>query len=332
MDSVVIGAAGAQTGRQDGAHGGDRVGIRREEARMTTWQAPTPLTAAIGERRRPRIGLALSSGGARGFAHVGVIKALEQAGCAIVGIAGSSIGSIVGATYARRGDVAETERQVLAFRARDHQRAGVPVMDPERIAAFLDTVLGGAHFADCAVPLTIMATDLERRAPVGLTAGPVALAACASMALPFFHRPVPWEGRLLAEGALSCVLPLAHAGQAEVDLVVGSMVSQDQGPLERLLVACARRAGRAATDWQRPYVDFFRAPGPSMVDREVPAAEGPPVLIIRPDLPTIGTVDFDQARVAIAAGEHAAAAQLGELAALLRSGAGRPSVDDRAAA
>lgn len=299
---------------------------------MTTRQAPKALAVAAGKGRRPRIGLALSSGGARGFAHIGVIKALERAGCEIVSVAGSSIGSIVGAGYARRGDVVEAERQVLAFRARDHQRGGIPVMHLERIAAFLDTILNGAHFADCAVPLTIMATDLQRRAPVALSAGPVALAACASMALPFFHRPVLWEGRLLAEGALSCVLPLAQAGRAEVDLVVGSMVSQDQGSVGRWLAAYARRAGRTTADWQRPYADFFRAPGPPSVDPEVPATTGPPVLIITPHLPTIGAVDFDQARAAIAAGECATTARLGELTALLRLGARPRAVNDRAAA
>ncbi|CAA9560353.1 MAG: hypothetical protein AVDCRST_MAG88-1450 [uncultured Thermomicrobiales bacterium] len=299
---------------------------------MTTWQVPTALAAASGQTRRRRIGLALSSGGARGFAHVGVIKALEQAGCSIVSVAGSSIGSIVGAGYAHRGDVAEVERQVLAFRARDHQRPGGAVMHSERIAAVLDTLLGAAHFADCAVPLTIMATDLRRRAPVAITAGPVALAACASMALPFFHHPVPWEDRLLAEGALSCDLPLAQAGRVEVDLVVGSMVSQDREARERWLATCARRAGRATADWQRPYADFFRAPNPPAMGREVPATMGPPVLIITPHLPTISAVDFDQAQAAIAAGECATAARLDELADLMRSAAAYPAADDRAAA
>src|SRR5215216_5335747 len=98
--------------------------------------------------RPARIGLALSSGGARGFAHVGVIKALREAGFTIAGVAGSSMGSIMAAGYAIRGDVAELERRVLNFRARDHMRRMLPVMDPARITAFLDDILDGAHFAD----------------------------------------------------------------------------------------------------------------------------------------------------------------------------------------
>ena len=115
--------------------------------------------AAIGASapaalRPPRIGLALSSGGARGFAHVGVIKALQEAGFSIVNVAGSSMGSIVAAGYAVRGDVAELERRVLDFRARDYSRRFLPIMDPLRLTAFLDEILEGATFADCAVPLT----------------------------------------------------------------------------------------------------------------------------------------------------------------------------------
>jgi len=152
--------------------------------------------------KQVRIGVALSSGGARGFAHVGVLKALLEAGLDVVRVAGSSMGSIMAAGYAVRGDIAELEQRVLAFRARDHTRRGLPIMNPARITAFLDDVLGSASFTDCVVPLAIVATDLERRTTTTLTDGPVALATFASMAMPFVHRPVPWEGlagRRLAE-------------------------------------------------------------------------------------------------------------------------------------
>ncbi|MFN8515259.1 MAG: hypothetical protein U0841_22265 [Chloroflexia bacterium] len=117
-----------------------------------------------------RIGLALSSGGARGFAHVGVIKALREAGFTIAEVAAAAWGSIMAAGYAIRADIGELERRV-DFRARDHMRRVLPVMDPARITAFLDDILGGAHFAD-AVPLAIVATDLQRRAPATLNEGP----------------------------------------------------------------------------------------------------------------------------------------------------------------
>jgi len=268
--------------------------------------------------RAPRIGLALSSGGARGFAHVGVIKALHQAGLNVVGVAGSSMGSIMAAGYAIRGDIEELERWVLAFRARDHARRGLPIMDAERITDFFDTILGGARFADCALPLAIVATDLERGEPATLTAGPLALAAYASMAMPFLHRPVRWEGRLLAEGSLSCVLPLAQARQvrdATVDLVIGSMVGQEWGRLDDALAGLSRTAGRITRGWRRQYADFFRARNLHLVaDIAEPA---PPTIVVAPDLARVGVFDFAKAKEAIAAGERAALAKLGEIKALL---------------
>ncbi|MGN6564935.1 MAG: patatin-like phospholipase family protein [Thermomicrobiales bacterium] len=269
--------------------------------------------------KKVRIGVALSSGGARGFAHVGVLKALLEAGLDVVQVAGSSMGSIMAAGYAIRGDIAELEQRVLAFRARDHTRRGLPIMNPARITAFLDDILGGAVFTDCAVPLAIVATDLERRTTTTLTDGPVALATFASMAMPFVHRPVPWEGRLLAEGSLSCVLPLRQARATGVDLVIGSLVSKERPRLNGLMAGVAQSAGRAIRGWQRSYVDFFRArPG----QQDAPGERGddngaPPAVIVTPRLDRIGQFDFRKMREAIAAGEEAVAAKLGEITAVL---------------
>src|SRR5918998_3100055 len=212
---------------------------------------------------RLRVAVALSSGGARGFAHVGVLRALQRAGVEIVHVAGSSMGAIMAAGYALRGDVGELERWVLGWRPRDHTRRGllgVPVMAPARITGFFEALFQGARFGDCAVPLSIVATDLRRREPATLTAGPLALAVYASMAMPYLHRPVPWGDRLLAEGALSCVLPLAQAraAPAPVDLVVGSLVANEARRLRGLLTAIAHSVGRAAPGWPRHYAAYFR--------------------------------------------------------------------------
>jgi predicted acylesterase/phospholipase RssA len=281
-----------------------------------------------GRPRRLRVALALSSGGARGFAHVGVIKALRRAGIEIAHVAGTSMGSIMAAGYALRGDVDELERWVLAWRPRDHTRRGLlsllglPIMDPRRITDFLDASLGGARIGDCAVPLSIVATDLRRREPATLTAGPLALAVFASMAMPFLHRPVPWEGRLLAEGALSCVLPLAQARAAPpgspgpVDLVVGSLVANEARRLGAVLAGLAHSVGRAAPGWPRHYARYFRGrPRPSARGHHTSLPAAPPVLVISPDFAGIGALEFGKVREAIAAGERAALAALAGLRA-----------------
>ena len=274
--------------------------------------------------KRLRVALALSSGGARGFAHIGVIRALQRAGAEIVHVAGSSIGSIMAAGYALRGDVDELERWVLDWRPRDHTHRGLlglPIMAPKRITSFLDATLGGAGFSDCAVPLSIVATDLRRREPATLTAGPLALAIYASMAMPYLHRPVPWGHRLLAEGALSCVLPLtqARAGTRQtaepVDLVIGSMVANEARRLQVMLTGLAHSVGRVTLSWQRQYADYFRGRPrtAALIDHSTLPATVPPTVIIAPEVEGVGALDFRKGTGLIAAGERAATAALDEL-------------------
>ena len=272
--------------------------------------------------RAPRIGLALSSGGARGFAHVGVIKALREAGFSIVDVAGSSIGSIIAAGYTVRGDVHELERWVLDFRARDYSRRALPIMDPARLTAFLDEILGGASFADCAVPLRIVATDLRARAATTIDEGSVALAAFASSAMPFLHRPVPWGSRLLADGSLSCVLPLDQASATDVDLVLGSLVSRRLPALNSFATGLARTAGGAIRGWSRPYIDYFRDRTPQFPWPTNTVAHPVPTVVLSPQLSRIGPLDFGRTREAIRAGEEATLGRLDEIRALLARGTG----------
>jgi NTE family protein len=266
-----------------------------------------------------RVGLALSSGGARGFAHVGVIKALREAGFTIGNVAGSSMGSIMAAGYAIRGDAAELERRVLDFRARDLMRRLLPVMEPGRLIAFLDDILGGAYFTDCVVPLAIVATDLCEGTPATLNEGSVARAAFASSAVPFLHRPVPWGERLLADGSLSCVLPTAQARSAEVDLVIGSLVSRPLAGLHEVVGGVARNVGGVIRGWSRPYVEFFRDHLPQLAWPEATPdeADAPPTIILAPPLDRIGPLDFDRVRELIAAGEEAVWSRIDEIMALL---------------
>jgi NTE family protein len=288
-----------------------------EDARSAGDNVARAFVRPDGASRAPRIGLALSSGGARGFAHVGVIKALREAGFSIVDVAGSSIGSIIGAGYTVRGDVHELERWVLDFRARDYSRRALPIMDPARLTAFLDEILGGASFADCAVPLRIVATDLRARAATTIDEGSVALAAFASSAMPFLHRPVPWGSRLLADGSLSCVLPLDQASAADVDLVIGSLVSRRLPVLNGFATGLARTAGGAIRGWSRPYIDYFRDRAPQLPWPTSTLADPVPTLVLNPQLARIGPLDFGRMREAIWAGEEATVGRLDEIRALL---------------
>ena len=102
---------------------------------------------------------------------------------------------------------------------------------------------------------------------------------------------------------------------ATVDLVIGSMVGQEWGRLDDALAGLSRTAGRITRGWRRQYADFFRARNLHLVaDIAEPA---PPTIVVAPDLARVGVFDFAKAKEAIAAGERAALAKLGEIKALL---------------
>lgn len=268
----------------------------------------------------PKISVALSSGGARGFAHVGVLKVLLEAGLDVANVVGTSMGGVVAAGYALRGDVVELERWVLGFRSRDHSRPGRPYMDLDRLTSFFETLFDHAVIGDCLIPLAVIATDLKRRTTAVLSEGPLAAALSASTALPFLHRPVAWQGALLADGALTCVLPTREAIRPDTDLVIGSFASRDTTRAESLLLEGAQRAGRMVHGWRRAYVDFFRS---VLTSAEPEPSSVPRTLVVAPDLTGIGVFDFHKSREAIAAGERATREKLAEIMALL--GQARPA-------
>ena len=179
-----------------------------------------------------RVALALGSGGARGYAHIGVIQVLEERGYEIVSVAGSSMGAAVGGLYAA-GVLDEYTEWVRTLTQRDVLR----LLDPrlkapgairaEKIMARVSDLLGGARIEDLPVPYTAVATDLIARREVWFQRGPVDVAIRASIALPSFITPVMLNGRLLADGGLLNPVPVAPTSAARADLTVAVVLSGD---------------------------------------------------------------------------------------------------------
>ncbi len=196
---------------------------------------------------RKRVGLALGGGGARGMAHVGVIRVLEREGIPIDCIAGTSAGSLAGAAYAggiRGHDLLEL---ALRIRWRDIMRPVWPrqgFVSFAKLETFVAELLGDPEFADLEIPYAAMAADLATGELVVLKEGRVAPAVRASCSVPGFVTPVEIDGRLLADGGVINNLPISvvRALGADVVLAVGlGSPSGDypKGPL---------RAGAAAIE------------------------------------------------------------------------------------
>src|ERR1700754_2193115 len=182
-----------------------------------------------------RVALALGSGGARGYAHICVIDELHARGYDIVGIAGSSMGALVGGLQAagKLDEFAEWAKSLT-------QRAVLRLLDPKitaagglRAAKILDAVrdiLGEVTIEELPIPYTAVSTDLLSGRSVWLQRGPVDAAIRASIAIPGVITPHVFDGRLLADGGILDPLPMAPIAAVNADLTIAvSLAGSEAG-------------------------------------------------------------------------------------------------------
>jgi NTE family protein len=186
---------------------------------------------------RTKIGLALGAGGAKGYAHVGVLQVLEEAGYVIDCVAGSSIGAIVGSYLALGDDAARIDSTMRS------------TFDPPTIAALFKSALSGRSsglevmtrlmrettgektFADTVIPLTIMAVDLAARAPAPLREGPLWEALLAATALAGFFRPYERDGHRFVDGLALVPVPTGAVVEDGADVTVSvNLIGRDTLP------------------------------------------------------------------------------------------------------
>ena len=172
-----------------------------------------------------RVALALGSGGARGYAHIGVIRELESRGHEVVGVAGASMGAVVGSLLAA-GKLDEFEEWVRGLAQRDVLRlldvsfAGGGAIRANRIMGVIGAMLDDVRIEDLAIPYTAVATDLRARREVWFTRGPADVAVRASFAIPSVVTPAIVGGRLMIDGGVTNPVPLEPLSSVESDLVL----------------------------------------------------------------------------------------------------------------
>ncbi len=218
----------------------------------------TAFAQPIVEAKHERVGLVLSGGAARGLAHIGVLKALEEQGVAIDAIAGTSMGAVVGGLYAAGYSIAELEqlateldwqqalsdappREDIPFRRkqddrdflvkqklsfRDDGTLGLPlgVLQGQNLAVLLEKLFARAgavdDFDDLPIPFRAVAADISTGEAVVFSHGHLALAVRASMSIPAVLTPVEVDGRLLVDGGISNNIPVDIARSMGVDRVI----------------------------------------------------------------------------------------------------------------
>jgi NTE family protein len=186
---------------------------------------PGAVAARSRGSSRTRVALVLGSGGARGYAHIGVIEALRERGYEIVGIAGSSMGAVVGGVQAA-GQLDElaawakslTQRTIL--RLLDPSITAAGVLRAEKILDAVREILGPITIEQLPIPYTAVATDLLTGKSVWFQRGPIDAAIRASIAIPGVIAPHEVDGRLLADGGILDPLPMAPIAAVNADLTI----------------------------------------------------------------------------------------------------------------
>jgi len=277
------------------------------------------------------ITLALSGGGVKGFAHIGVLRVLEREGARIRGIAGTSVGGLVGALYATGYTPEEMELRLQdidqgSLFSRMHGD-GPSLLGFTGVTAILSELLGERTFDDLHLPLAITATDITTGLPVVIKSGKLIDAVLATSAVPGVFPPKNMDGHVLVDGAVTNPIPVAEARalhpQAPVVAVVlspplgwqkdaGVDTTETIPVLMTNLPLVYRLAGRMRLAQAfNIFINSMDLTGLVMMDKQLKLEQ--PEVIIRPKLGQIGIVDRVDIPELIKSGELAAIELLPEI-------------------
>jgi len=259
---------------------------------------------AASPSHRPGVGLALGGGFARGFAHLGVLQVLEQHQIPISHIAGTSVGSILGAAYASGAPLERIMETCRTLRFRDIARWRVSrlgLASNQRLGDLIGRVFESRQFEDLRIPLAVVATDLSSGEPVIFTQGNLVDAIRASCAFPGLFEPVQIGTRCLADGGLVAPVPTQAARDLGATSVIGISVGMQDGhrgaPTNIFQVV-----SRAVNAAQKHQLEVW---------------ERHADLVLRPDVQSLAWDNFDRADEAIQAGAATARRALPRIEKLL---------------
>jgi NTE family protein len=268
--------------------------------------ASAPAEPPPAPPRPPRVGLALGGGAARGFAHIGVIQVLEEAGVRPDLVVGTSAGSLVAALYATGRSGAELAQLALAMdegAITDWSFPGRGLIRGDALARFVREHTGGRTIEQMQLPLGIVATDLDTGEPILFQRGDTGLAVRASSAVPAVFQPVRIGSREYVDGGLVSPVPVRFARQMGAELVIAVDISTPPD-------------GAATSDVFRLLLQTFSIMGKSINRFELREAD----VVLRPDLRGVGSAAFAERSRALAAGREAARAALPALRERLAAG------------
>jgi NTE family protein len=298
----------------------------------------------------PRIGLALGSGGARGAAHTGILKVLDREGIRPAVVAGSSIGSLIGAAYAAGKPTVDMEKEWLAVGVSKVLRGFMPTFPSAGLSSghelrkLLHGLFGDIAIEDLAIPFAAVACDIDTGEPVVLKTGSLVDAVLASTAIPGIFFPVRHGSRILVDGGMVDPVPVSVCRNLGADVVIAVDITARPVPTTPSGRGVWNRIGdhvhdglsqqtwlpASLTEWleaafrerpERPLPGLYSIlnQSVSILLQEIVRQRlilDPPEVLIRPEL-SLTILGFRQAREGIEAGERAAEAALPQLRKVL---------------
>ncbi|MER8502336.1 patatin family protein [Mesorhizobium sp. M0204] len=283
------------------------------------------------------ISLALGGGCARGWAHIGVLRALDEAGIEVSMIAGTSIGALVGGCYVA-GKLDELEEFARSLTRRrifgllDLNLRGSGLFGGMKLDARLREHIAGIRFEDLPKPFVCVASEIRTGHEIWLSSGSLSTAMRASYALPGVFEPVACNGRVLVDGALVNPVPVSVCRAYEQPLVVAvnlhydlfgraAVIKHNAGEL--VIEKDAPRAGQADPERQsretRLGITGVMVEAFNIIQDRISRARlagDPPDISLQPKLSHIGLTEFHRADEAIRIGYQATMAQIGDLTRL----------------
>jgi NTE family protein len=258
----------------------------------------------VPEPRRLKLGLALGGGFARGLVHIGVLKALDEAEIPVEFVAGTSVGSIIGACYCAGMKAAELAEVARAARFKDFARwtfSRYGFCSNDRMTQFCARVLRVTAFEDLKIPLAVTATDFHTGEAVVFTKGPLVAPIRASCAYPGMFHPVEIDGRSYIDGMLAYAVPTTPLRAMGAERVLGVYLSahwsQDRPPRHVFDVI-----GQCFSIAQARMCELWKK------DAD---------LVVEPDVNGFSYDCFDRARDLIALGEESVRAIVPQLRSML---------------
>jgi NTE family protein len=259
--------------------------------------------------RKVKIGLALGGGAARGFAHIGVIKALEAQGIVPDFVVGTSAGSVVGAMYAYGYSGFALQKMALEMDEASISDWALPffskspgVLKGEALQAYVNKTVHNQPIEKLKIPFGAVATDLNTGQPILFRRGNTGMAVRASSAVPSVFQPVSISGHTYVDGGLVAPVPVRFAKEMGAEFIIAVNISS----------ATEAQATASSLD---VLMQTFTIMGQRLNQHELKDAD----VVITPALGAMGSADFNGRNLAVLAGEQAAASAMQQLKAKLRT-------------